>query len=95
MSTDGICHTLPMAKHDLEHYASANTESVTNDLPKASRSQTILKFRPPKEAWITGSGLYLIWRELGMGFFRPEWRSHEGGKKNFPVSHERHIPVSP
>ena len=55
MSTDGICHTLPMAKHDLEHYASANTESVTNDLPKASRSQTILKFRPPKEAWITGS----------------------------------------
>ena len=40
-------------------------------------------------------GLFLIWRELGMGFFRPEWRSHEGGKKNFPVSHERHIPVSP
>ena len=30
--------------------------------------------------------LFLIWRELGMGFFRPEWRSHEGGKKNFPMN---------
>ena len=30
--------------------------------------------------------LYLIWRELGMGFSRPEWRSHEGGKKNFHMN---------
>ena len=30
--------------------------------------------------------LFLIWRELGMRFSRPEWRSHEGGKKNFPMN---------
>ena len=30
--------------------------------------------------------LYLIWRELGMGFSRPEWQSHEGGKKNFHMN---------
>ena len=27
-----------------------------------------------------------MWRELGMGFSRPEWRSHEGGKKNFHMN---------
>ena len=30
--------------------------------------------------------LFLIWRELGMGFSRPEWQSHEGGKKNFHMN---------
>ena len=33
-----------------------------------------------------GNELFLIWRELGMGFSRPEWRSHEGGKKNFHMN---------
>ena len=32
------------------------------------------------------SDLFLIWRELGMGFSRPEWQSHEGRKKNFPMN---------
>ena len=39
--------------------------------------------------------LYLIWRELGMGFFRPEWRSHEGGKKKFPRESRKAHPRFP
>ena len=30
--------------------------------------------------------LFLIWKELGMGFFLYEWRSHEYRKKNFPMN---------
>ena len=43
-----------------------------------------------------GNDLFLMWRELGMGFSRHEWRSHECGKKispwvtkgTFPFPHE-------
>ena len=30
--------------------------------------------------------LFLIWKELGMGFFLYEWRSHEYRKNNFPMN---------
>ena len=29
-----------------------------------------------------------VWREIGMGFFLYEWRSHEYRKKNFLTNHE-------
>ena len=36
---------------------------------------------------------YLFWGEVWSGFFPHEWRSHEWGKKNFPMSHERYISI--
>ena len=33
-----------------------------------------------------GNELFLIWKELGMGFFLYEWRSHEYRKNNFPMN---------
>ena len=30
--------------------------------------------------------LFLIWKELGMGFFLYEWQSHEYRKNNFPMN---------
>ena len=34
------------------------------------------------------SELLPVWREIGMGFFLYEWRSHEYRKKNFLTNHE-------
>ena len=35
-----------------------------------------------------GNELLPVWREIGMGFFLYEWRSHEYRKKNFLTNHE-------
>ena len=47
----GFSHTLPIARYVLQHrcdyWASAGTESVTEDLPRASKPQAILRFPPP------------------------------------------------
>ena len=47
----GFSHTSPMATQVLQHrcdqWASADTGIVRQESPRASRSQAILKFRPP------------------------------------------------
>ena len=40
-------------------------------------------------------GLIPVWREIGMGFFLYEWRSHEYRKRKFLMNHEWHIPIFP
>ena len=38
---------------------------------------------------------YLFGGEEWSGFFPHEWRSHEWGKNNFPMSHKRYILIPP
>ena len=58
---------------------------------KRSQNVGIAQFRrfviPPRSLNV-GIELLPVWREIGMGFFLYEWRSHEYRKKNFLTNHE-------